>query len=106
MNTIDKVEKEIDGMEKLMVKHSGFGASDTEPDGQFQWLLVRFFKGAEVNPTREGWELYSSKAGWGKVADSLTKKALRVRDAINAVPRTLNQELEKKLRNYTWRIDW
>jgi len=106
MDTLNKLKKEIDGMEKLMVKHSDFGASDTEPDGQFQWLLVKFFKGEDVTPTREGWELYSSMTGWGRVADSLTNKVLRIREFMNELPRTANQELEKFLRSYIWRIDW
>ena len=107
LTKLDELKYEIKNMENLMEMFSDFGAADTEPDGVFQLYLVRFYKGKTTIPERDGWDLYSSSMkGWEDVEDKLNKQLLIIKDITLDIPRDQNEELEKYLRDYIWRVDW
>lgn len=57
------LENAINKMEKVMAEYRKTGATDTEPDGIWQELLIKTLKGKSpiVPSTPGGWELYSDR---------------------------------------------
>ena len=45
MDALRAVKAAVKAFEALQQQYAQLGARDTEPDGTFQWLLVRTFKG-------------------------------------------------------------
>lgn len=81
---------------------------DTEPDGIFQELLVRAFKGKNplVPDTPQSWQLYSDHAKSPAAAKRLTKCALACMEVIGDITLAEAAEVEVYLHYYCWRVDW
>lgn len=93
----------VQQFEKVQSSISGFGATDSEPNGFFERLMGMAVSGKafpSVNPGN--WQLYSSKPGWEAAADKLTKAAKIAFDAIQNAPHVQVMELAKY---YGWDVD-
>ena len=66
--------------EAVCERYSRFGAADTEPDMEFQYLIRQLSEGEEpkVPDTAEGWQLFSDMPGAQGVARRLAVEARRV----------------------------
>lgn len=107
MAAVDELKKVVAEFEKLQDKFADFGASDTEPDGVFQVVLVRAFKGKDYLPTTaHDWELYSDMPGSAEVAKKLTAVALKARDLIRDTKISESGPMREYLEGYCWRVDW
>lgn len=73
------VKAAITEMEDLMGELAQFGASDTEPDGVWQSLLMKTIRGREYKfpVTVDDWQLYDIP-GAARAASRLAMKAKRV----------------------------
>jgi hypothetical protein len=104
---LDSVKGAIELFEKKQDEFSNFGASDTEPDGIFQSILMQALDGIIKIPiTKDGWDLYSSMPGSGPAAKQLSKfariAANVIKDAVhNSDDPTL---IRKYVDEYCWRI--
>lgn len=74
------IKTAIGEMYELMGKYSAYGASDTEPRGEFADILHDHLEGRDVTipDTARGWQLFSSMAGADDVARILHDKAADV----------------------------
>ncbi len=107
---IDELKHLIDAFEKVQTEMSDFGATDTEPDGVFQQLLVRACKGLMplIPLTVQGWELYSDP-GAPDAVDKLTDAARPCIDFLSKIddlPHGSAKEIKSYLRDYCWRVEW
>jgi predicted DNA-binding protein YlxM (UPF0122 family) len=106
--TLSELKKLIGKFEKTANKYRRFGATDTEPDGVFQWLLVQAVKGKKptVPTTVDGWELYSDMVGNGAAAANLGRSARTCVEFIGSIPVAHVGEVQEYLRSYCWRVSW
>ena len=74
------VKTAIAEMYALMGKYADFGASDTEPRGEFAQLLADHLDGvdARVPDTASAWQLFSDMDGADAAAQALHDKAVDV----------------------------
>ena len=101
---LERVAQSVTKMEEVMQKYSGFGASDTEPDWQFQNLLARVVQGKEYKiPQGEEWELYTATMSCKRAANALTSQAARVVKAVEAVAVKNYPELKEYATDVCWR---
>lgn len=105
LGKIKAAVKEFEGEQR---KYAKYGASDTEPDGVFQSLLVRAFKGKkpQVPYDGDGWDLYDSSMDCTTAASALHNAARKVVDLIQSCPISESAPVKKYLQGYCWRIDW
>src|SRR6185369_8024855 len=103
MATLEKVKEAVSEMERAMNEHAKAGASDTEPDGIWQSLLLKALDGRSFNVPRTpgGWDLYSSHPGAEAAAAALFEKASAAVSVVKAA--SDSREVEKWLRDYCWR---
>jgi hypothetical protein len=108
MTSLDTIKAAIVDVQKTMDRYSKFGATDSEPDGKFQWLLVRTIRGKSVTVpgTADGWNLYDDMPGANRAAGAIAKKVQVVVDRILATPIGEAKEVETYLKNYCWRINY
>jgi hypothetical protein len=100
------IKDAITAFEKVQSKHGNFGACDTEPDGQFQWIISQAGQGKafDFKKCKAGWwEIFTSMPGHEKVARELTTAAKRVYDVIRKDARP--EDIEA-LKSWTWRVCW
>jgi hypothetical protein len=73
----NQVKTAIAEMYELMGQYADFGASDTEPRGEFAQLLADHLDGVEVRvpATASEWQLFSDMEGSDAVAQALNAKA-------------------------------
>lgn len=109
---LNKIKTEIEKMHELMNEHSHYGATDTEPDWQWQNCLRLAVNGnfdfQKVVPQHaEGWELFSSMPGVHAVADELSNQATEVVDLIRQCSMEELAELRVHLEveGFCWRVD-
>jgi hypothetical protein len=79
------------------------GAADTEPDAEFQLVLVRTLLGKDYLPrTADEWQLYDDEPGQqasAKAAARLTEAADRIRQMIRQLPLGESGELREFLKD-------
>lgn len=107
-NKLNELKSLIKKFKTTQSKWAKTGASDTEPDGVFQVLLVRAFKGKkpEVPRTVDGWELYSKTPGNGLAATLLARTAEVCVKCIESATLAEASAIENFLRDYCWRVTW
>ena len=110
MSLLDEFQKLVKQFEKVQRKYAKFGAEDTEPDGVFQVLLVRAFRGKkpEVPTTVRGWQVYD-KPRADLVAAALAAAAAACVESLATLddkPHGQVKEVEESLKDYCWRVDW
>jgi uncharacterized phage-like protein YoqJ len=97
------IKDAIDKFEKLQSSYSRYGASDTEPDGQFHWIIKKAINNEDVNfeeMNADKWELFSGEKGVGLAAHHMTKQSKKVYDLIKTKANVSDIE---ELKNYAWR---
>ncbi len=103
---LGRVKIAIQKMEKTMTKYAEFGASDSEPDGIFQVLLVKAMNGEKVVPPKsgDGWDLFTnSDLDCREAAKELYLKSSVAVVMISAMPIGELEPLREFLRDYCWR---
>jgi hypothetical protein len=102
---LGRVRIAIKKMEDTMTKYARFGASDSEPDGVWQGLLVRAMTGETVVPpkTGEGWDLFTHSMDCREAAKELYLKSSVAVVMISAMPIGELEPLRSFLRDYCWR---
>lgn len=103
---IDQVFAAIKEFEQTQRKHIASGASDTEPDGVFQQLIDQAARGEgpAVPRTGRGWELLTLSGDCEPAAKDLHDAALKVVQLIESCTIQEAQPLQKRLRDYCWRL--
>ncbi len=104
--TFEEIKKAIADFGKLQRQLSKFGATDTEPDGEFQVALVRAFNGKSprVPQDVEQWELYSTAPE--SAAKQLTSATQILVNMIKGVKTQNRPRLQKYLKSFCWRVTW
>ena len=104
----EKLKDAVAKFDALETKYADLGASDTEPDGVWQWLLARAYKGSDVtapdNPNE--WQLYSDMAGAKTAAKAMGRAAQKAIDIIQESKLNERSEIAEVLRYFMWRVDW
>ena len=102
---MNEIKFEIQNMESLMVNLSGFGASDTEPDSVWHWILADTVNGKEPNIPSDGsgWQLFTASMDCEDAANKLEVQAKRVVNLINEAPISKLKELREFLSDHCWR---
>lgn len=105
---LSKIKAAVKEFEATQSKYSKYGARDTEPDGVFQSLLVRAFKGKkpQVPYDGDGWELYDSSMDCTTAASALHNAARKVVNLIESCPISESAPVKKYLQGLCWRVDW
>jgi len=106
MTRLEQLKALVAAFEQAQQTYAKTGASDTEPDGIFQVLLIKALKGKAVTVpiSRDGWELYSENEKSDEAATALHKAATACVDCILASPISGSEELCKYLEDYCWRV--
>lgn len=103
------VQKVMNDWDKLSTKHAKFGASDTEPDWQFQNSIRCALNGKNSVPqSPNAWEIFTFdgyKNGSEKAAKELTKFTQKVVDQILATPTGEIADLKREFQEHLWRVD-
>jgi hypothetical protein len=103
---LGRVRIAIKKMEDTMTKYSEYGASDSEPDGVWQSLLIRAMEGEKVVPPKSGddWQLFTnSDLDCREAAKELYLKSSVAVVMISAMPIGELEPLRSFLRDYCWR---
>lgn len=105
--SIVKLKAVIKEFEEAQEKWANCGASDSEPDGVFQSILIKALRGKKpkIPSTVLGWEIYSANANSKKAAKELhniLKKAVAI---IEACPIGESGKIKLYLEDYCWRVD-
>jgi hypothetical protein len=105
--TLSRLKDAIAAFEATQRKFRRHGAQDTEPDGYFQWTLVRASKGklTTVSDDADKWELYEGR-GAAQAAVALAKAAQVAVDIVRATPLGESEQVLAYLRTYCWRVSW
>lgn len=111
MTVLDELKALIKAFEAAQEADAKYGATDTEPDGTFQVLLARAWKGraAAVPTTARGWELYADEPGAEAAAGRLAAAARACVDflaGLDARPYGQVEEARLWLEAHCWRVDW
>lgn len=80
----------VEEFEAVQDKYKEWGATDSEPNGQFVKLMRHAVAGLEFPEVKpEDWQLFTSKPGWKRAAQRLTSAAkktyTKIRNAKHAV---------------------
>ena len=87
MMAAPKLESVLGEFYKLQSKYREYGATDSEPRHFFEYLMEQAIAGKPFPSVSPGdWQIFSSMAGWKRVANSLTKKAQKVYQKIQNAP--------------------
>ena len=102
---MNEIKNEIKNMESLMLNLSGFGASDTEPDSVWHWILADAVNGKEpkVPSNGSGWQLFTVSMDCEDAANQLEVQAKKVVNLINEAPISKLKELREFLSDHCWR---
>jgi hypothetical protein len=102
---MNEIKNEIKNMESLMLNLSGFGASDTEPDSVWHWILADAVNGKEpkVPSNGSGWQLFTVSMDCEDAANKLEVQAKKVVNLINEAPISKLKELREFLSDHCWR---
>jgi hypothetical protein len=105
---MNRVRIAIKKMEDTMTKYAEFGASDSEPDGIWQGLLVRAMTGETVVPPKsgEGWDLFTHSMDCREAAKELYLKSSVAVVMISAMPIGELEPLREFLQGYCWRYNF
>ena len=110
LSKLDEFQRLVKNFEAVQTQYRRCGAEDTEPDGVFQVIIVRAFKGepTAIPTTSQGWQLYSMKRASPTAARRLADAALLCTQYLSSVELTRQeaQEFESYLRDYAWRVEW
>ena len=101
-----KLQKVIDTVKNFERVRSevGLGASDSEPDYMFQYLLWNAVKGEPWHtPTQVDWELYD-QIGVGVAVRRLNSAAYKCYRTIQSASIAESPPIVDYLEDYTWRI--
>lgn len=102
--TAEDLKRAIKEFEQAQLQYVDFGASDTEPDAVFQWVLVKHYRGEDYRLPADAtdWELYSGMKGVNKAAKDLTKK---LKNCIETIDKIKNRkEVKTVLEDTLWRV--
>jgi hypothetical protein len=105
---VTRLEAAVENFKCRQNKYCHLGASDTEPDCEFQACIARTWQGREprVPDGAEEWQLYSDMAGAKAAARSLSAATRRVVKAIQSAPMSKRGELREFLAGFMWRVSW
>ena len=103
--SMNEIKNEIKNMESLMWELKDFGASDTEPDSVWHWILADTVNGKEPNVPSNGggWQLFTLSMDCEDAANKLEVQAKRVVNLINEAPISKLNELREFLSDHCWR---
>lgn len=83
--TVTTFKEAADAWYAVANKYADFGASDTEPRGEFAQIVIdlvydraRYGQAPQVPTTVDGWQLFSEMKGNGLAAIALTRAARKV----------------------------
>lgn len=81
--SFDQATQDFEDVQK---RYQHYGAYDTEPDLEFQWIVRQLREGKEpiIPQTAVDWQLFSDMEGNDLVAQALTEAAERVVQAAKA----------------------
>lgn len=89
-------------MELLQLKHSKYGAQDTEPDWEWQGVIADHFAGRDyrIPETASEWQLFDGMKGVKAAAKEMTAQLKRCLKAIDKAPHkglvdTINSSLTR-----------
>lgn len=102
--TAEDLKRAIKEFEQAQRQYVDFGASDTEPDAVFQWVLIKHYRGEDYRLPADAadWELYSDMKGNNKAAKDLTKK---LENCIKTIDQIKNKkEVRTVLEDTLWRV--
>jgi hypothetical protein len=101
----EQLRAKIKEMDKLM-SDVGFGATDTEPQAEWQFALVQAAARGHIKvpQTANGWQIYSSQAGSERAAHKLTEKATEICKWI--CEHNTDGSLNELVKGECWRITW
>jgi len=104
---VDQIRDAVKEFEGVQKKWASYGAYDSEPDGVFQGLLVRAFRGKKpkVPYSGDGWELYDSSMDCNQAASALHDAARKVVDLIETCPLVESNAVKSYLEGHCWRIE-
>jgi hypothetical protein len=90
--------------EQQQKKYSSFGASDTEPDGIFQHILMQTISGdnVEIPETAQGWDIFD-EPGVEEAAKDLHDAAKDCVEIMLDMPFRHRPSLKKFVTEYCWR---
>ena len=113
LNLLGPLLEEIKRFEKAQNSYANFGACDTEPDGEWQFILSQAAQGLKYpgHRTPDDWQLFTGMRGVGLAAHRLTAVAKMAHEKIADwrmnFPAGQWREFDRYLRDYCWRIrDW
>jgi len=110
MSKLREIKNKIKSFEELQDSVYG-GASDTEPDGEFQLALCHAAHGKlKVPQSADDWQLISYNAEHLRkstpAAKKLTKACIEISEMIMDVSIRESKEVIEYLKDYCWRITW
>jgi hypothetical protein len=106
MKTIEKLQLEHDNFLKVQSKLSKYGATDSEPDGVYQWEVSKAIKGLPFKPlTADGWQLYTCGMKCDGAAKRLNHALQKVVNVISCAPLSEQPNLIEWFKTWAWRVD-
>mgnify|MGYP006275271297 CR=1 FL=1 len=102
---LDEIRTAIRKFEMVQNEFGRFGAGDTEPDGHFQWAILKAFEGekVEIPTTAEGWELFRDMKGCSKAATALFNACMEVVKLVVNFPDKDDAEFVDFIKDQCWR---
>ena len=108
--SVSRIKEAIRQFGRLQDQLGKTGAADSEPDAEFQLVLVRTFLRQDYLPrTVDEWQLYNDEPGQqacATAAAKLTEAADEIRQMIRQLPLGESDELREFLKDYCWRVSW
>lgn len=107
MMALADVKDAINSFEQVQRSLNGFGAGDTEPDCEFQYMLSQAVQGKPVETEKDanGWQLYSSEPGAEEAARKLSEAAQKACQAVSDC-KISDEGVQQYVRGYCWRISF
>ena len=105
---VARLRKLIEEMQALMSELSKYGATDSEPDGVFQYAMVKAARDGEkvIPKSADGWELYTSSMKCGTAGRRLSAQCRKVVDYILNCKVADARYIREYLEDYCWRCCW
>jgi len=95
-------------MQALMSELSKYGANDSEPDGVFQYAMLKAARDGEkvIPESADGWQLYTASMKCGTAGRRLSAKCRKVVNYILNCKVADARYVQEYLKDYCWRCGW
>jgi hypothetical protein len=103
---LNKLKAWVTKFETAQKQYEGFGATDTEPDSIFQFLLYQTWEGIDtVAPSSaDEWCLFCRMKGVKRAANRLSTVATHAINCIKLASEDELKEIKTFLDDYCWRV--